>query len=98
MAKIISTEIRKRGFFGKVWKWLFIIFNVLMGIWTVSYWVSIGRLYSTTDNQWEQAGTTIGATMGTGALLVFWAIGAAILGGLALATRGKKIIVQETIE
>ena len=98
MAKIISTEIRKRGFFGKLWKWLFIIFNVLMGLWLVSYWVSIGRLYSTTANQAEQVGATIGATMGTGALLVFWAAGAVILGGLALATRGKKIIVQETIE
>ena len=36
--------------------------------------------------------------MGTGALIVFWAAGAAILGGLALATRGKKITIQETIE
>lgn len=99
MAKIISTEVRKRGIFGKLWKWLFIIFNVLMGIWVVTYWAMVAPMMTNQANTTaENVGAVAGATLGTGALIVFWAAGAAILGGLAMATRGKKIIVQETVE
>lgn len=98
MARIVMTETRQRGFFGKVFKWLFIIFNVLMGIWLVAYWVTIGQMVSDLKSTAEQAGGTIGATIGTGALIIFWAAGAAIIGGLSFATRGKKITTQETVE
>jgi hypothetical protein len=30
MTKIIRTEKRKRGLFGQIFKWLFIIFNIFM--------------------------------------------------------------------
>jgi hypothetical protein len=96
MVKVVSTEVRKRGFFGKIWKWLFIIFNVLMGVWVVSFWATVGQMITNTTNKWEQTGATIGATAGTGTLIVFWAADA--LGCLTLATRGKKILTQETIE
>ena len=91
MPKIVTTEIRRRGFFGKIWKWL--------GAWVVTYWVMIAPMMTNQANSTAQnVGATIGATLGTGALIVFWACGAAILGALAMATRGKKIIIQETVE
>lgn len=98
MAKIVMTEVRKRGFFGKLWKWFFILFNLAMAIWAVSYWIAIGNMISSSASDAHRAGAAIGGTLGTGMLLMMWIIGAGILGALALATRGKKIIIQETVE
>ena len=98
MVKTLTTEIRQRGFFGKLFKWLFIVFNILMGIWLATYWVMVGNMIAEQQSDAAMAGGTIGATIGTGALIIFWAAGAAILGGLAMATRGKKISIHETID
>jgi hypothetical protein len=38
MSRIIRTEKRKRGFFGWIFLLLFIVFNLLMGAWLISYW------------------------------------------------------------
>lgn len=78
----------KRGFFGTVFLWLFILFNILMLIWLVSYWGQIGEGL-TTGTEAEQAGTAIGGTIATGMLLGIWALGDVILGLLALLTRAK---------
>jgi hypothetical protein len=40
----------------------------------------------------------IGGTIGTGVNMVFWVMGAFILGMLVLFTRGRKIIIEEQIE
>lgn len=79
----------KRGFFGKVFKWSFILFNVLMAIWLFSYWGTIGGMMSDPMSEAEQAGAAIGATVGTGMLFGMWAVGVIILGALVLFTRPR---------
>jgi len=78
----------KRGFFGKVFKWLFILFNIIMVFWLISYWIQIGDLV-TGKSEMEQAGTAIGATIGTGMLAMIWVFGDVILGILVLFTRAR---------
>lgn len=79
----------KRGFFGKLFKFLFVVFNILMILWLFSYFSSISDLSKTTSSSAEQAGTAIGATIGTGMLLFLWGFGDIILGLLVLFTRPR---------
>lgn len=91
----IQREIRKRGIGGKLIKFLFIAFNILMLIWLVSYWVQIGNMMDGVQSEAERAGGAVGATLGTGMLLFIWAAGAIILGILTMLTRGQRILVTE---
>ena len=79
----------KRGFFGKLFKWSFIGFNILMVIWLFSYWGSIGDLANTAGSQAEKAGAAIGGTIGTGMLFGIWVFGDIILGLFVMFTRPK---------
>lgn len=78
----------KRGFFGRIFKWGFVAFNVLMALWI------FGGMNAASDgmnsmNDAERAGATVGAGLGAAMLLVLWAIGDIILGLLVLFTRPK---------
>ncbi|WP_406871594.1 hypothetical protein WHT83_14840 [Aminobacter sp. P9b] len=95
MAVTVRREVRKRGFFGHLFKWLFIIFNLLMLVWLVSYWVTAGQLLNEAASDAEKAGGAIGATLGTGMLVFFWVAGAVILGLFAMLSRGKTVVVTE---
>ena len=79
----------KRGFFGKLVKWGFIGFNILMVIWLFSYWGSVGDLASTAGSEAEKAGAAIGGTIGTGMLFCLWVFGDIILGLFVMFTRPK---------
>lgn len=79
----------KRGFFGKLFKWGFIGFNILMVIWLFSYWGSVGDLANTASSDAEKAGAAIGGTIGTGMLFGLWVFGDIILGLFVLLTRAK---------
>lgn len=96
MAKIIRKETRKRGFFGWLFLSIFVLFNLIMLAWLGTYWsmLSDGAALS----EAEKAGRALGGTMGTGVLLMFWVLGDIILGAFVLFSRGRKIIVEETIE
>ena len=96
MAAVTRIETRKRGFFGWLFKLIFILFNILMVVWLVSYWKSLGDMGSHRSDAWQE-GLAIGGTIGTTALLFFWALGDIILGMLTFFTRGKMVMV-ETIE
>ena len=45
-----------------------------------------------------KAGMAIGGTIGTGVIMVFWVMGAFILGLLVLFTRGRKTVIEERID
>ena len=85
----IQLRKPKRGFFGKVVKFLFVAFNVIMALWLFSYFGFIGDSYSGSASDAEAAGTAIGGTIGVGILLFLWAIGDLILGLFVLFTRPK---------
>lgn len=96
MPRIIRTETRKRGFLGKIAKWTFVIFNVVMLVWLIAYWGQLAEMSEGVRSEAEVAGAVIGGTLGTGMLVFFWGAGAVILGLFALLTKGKKIIVETT--
>ncbi len=91
----VQKEVSDRSGFGKVIKWIFIAFNLLMLIWVIGGMVGAGQISETAVNDAERAGAAIGATLGIGMLLVLWAIGDFILGLFVLFTRRKKIITVE---
>ncbi|WP_036772719.1 seryl-tRNA synthetase class IIa [Photorhabdus australis] len=78
----------KRSFFGKIIKWVFIAFNVLM-----AYWL-IGGMNAATENMdqlsnAEQIGAAIGTGLGAAMILGIWLVGDIILGIFVLLTRPK---------
>lgn len=78
----------KRGFFGKLFKWSFIAFNVLMLVWL------IGGMNAASDgmnglNDAERAGAAIGTGIGVALIFGIWVVGDIILGLFVLFTRPK---------
>ncbi len=86
-----GVQLRKptRGFFGKIFKWSFILFNILMIVWLVSYWGSVGQIVDGANSDAEQVGAAIGATLGTGMLFSIWFFGDIIIGLFVLFTKPK---------
>ena len=97
MTKVIRKEIRKRSAMGKIIKWAFIGFNVLMLIWFIGGMGAASEVANDAASDAEQAGAVIGTTLAAGMLLTLWAIGDVILGILVLLTRGEKTIIDETV-
>lgn len=80
----------KRGFFGKLFKWSFIAFNIFMVIWLVS------GMNAASDgmnnlNDAERAGAAIGTGIGMALIFGIWVIGDIILGLFVLFTRPKAV-------
>ncbi len=96
MTRIVRRERRKRGFFGFVFKWAFVLFNVFMAFWLISYWTAIAPNIGNATTEAYRAGATVGTAIGTGATMFFWVTGAVILGLFALLTRGKVTIIDES--
>lgn len=78
----------KRGFMGKLFKWGFIVFNVLMLIWLVT---GMGAATEGVEamSEAEQAGAAIGTGIGMTLILGLWVMGDIILGTLVLFTRPR---------
>lgn len=94
MATIVRTEKRQRSAFGKLIKWAFIGFNVLMIVWIISGMSAVSNI--AVDTEAARAGRAIGATIGFSMILGIWMMGVVILGLFVLLTRGDKVIVEET--
>lgn len=74
---------------GKVFKWLFILFNLFM---VYSLFTSLGggaEVINSTATDAEKAGAAIGAGLGLSMILGLWVIGDIILGLFVLFTRPK---------
>lgn len=91
----VQREVSDRTFFGKLIKWLFIGFNIIMLLWMVSSCVAVSDVSAEAVNDAERAGAAIGAGLGMTFLLFVWGIGDVILGLFVLFTRRKKIITVE---
>jgi DNA-directed RNA polymerase subunit RPC12/RpoP len=82
-----TIRVPKRGFFGKVFKWTFVLWNVLMLWWLVSGMNAASHVKATDDA--EKAGRAIGTALGGGIIVAIWVAGAVILGLFVLFTRPK---------
>ena len=79
----------KRGFFGKIFLWLFYLFNILMLVWFIGGMNAASDVASKAVTEAEKAGASIGAGLGAMYILTIWVIGDIITGLLALMTRPK---------
>ena len=79
----------KRGFFGKIFLWLFYLYNILMAWWLVEGTMSASEVMDTAVTEAEKAGAAIGTGMGVAMILTIWVVGAIITGLLALMTRPR---------
>ena len=91
---IVRTEKRQRSFAGKLIKWTFVAFNILMAVWIVGGLYSVSKI--PTYSVAQQIGSGVGAAIGVTMLLILWALGDLILGILVLVTRGNKVIIEES--
>lgn len=80
----------RRGFFGKLFKWSLIGFNILMLVWLVTYTGDIVEISDSAASDAERAGTALGGTLGAGMILTLWVMGDIILGLATLLTRPSK--------
>lgn len=97
---IVRKEVSDRTLMGKILKWLFIGFNVIMLLVMISTCSTTGEAINSAGANAEyaeaaRAGATIGAGLAIGSLLFVWLAGAVILGLFVLLTRRKKIIEVE---
>lgn len=74
---------------GKVFKCLFILFNILMAIWLIGGVASSAYVINNTISNTERAGTLLGTGLGASIILTLWVIGDVILGLFVLLTRPK---------
>lgn len=79
----------KRTAVGKIIKWVFILFNLLMILLMWGGCSNTSEVMSSAQSSAEQAGATIGAGLGLTFMLFIWALGDVILGLLVLFTRPK---------
>jgi len=89
---VVRREVSDRTAFGKLVKWIFIGFNILMVVWLIAGFGVASDSMENTVNDAERAGAAIGTTIGMGMIIVLWALGDIILGMFVLFTRRKKII------
>jgi len=80
----------KRTMFGKIVKWSFILFNVLMCVWMVAGMGSGSDAVNNASSDAEAAGAAIGTGLAGMLLLIIWALGDVILGLMFLFTRPSK--------
>lgn len=84
----VALRKPRRGFFGKLIKWSFIAFNLLMLIWLVTGMNAATKGIEALDGA-ERAGAAVGTTIGAALILGIWVVGDIILGLFVLFTRPK---------
>lgn len=80
----------KRSAFGKIIKFLFIGFNILMLIWLIGGVGSASQTLENAHSDAEQAGAAIGTGIGAMMIVFIWVAGAVVLGIMTLLTRPKR--------
>lgn len=84
-----ATKKPTRSFIGKLIKYSFIAFNILMLMWFVGGMSGSAEVIDSAQSEAEQAGAAIGTGIGAVFILFIWALGDLILGIPVLLTRPK---------
>ncbi len=85
-----KVEKTQRSLFGKIVKYTFIGFNILMLVWFIGGMASASKSIENATTEAEQAGATIGTGLGAMFIIFSWVVGAIILGIMTLLTRAKR--------
>ena len=80
----------ERTFFGKIVKWVFIGFNVLMLFWLIGGVGGGAEVMEGATSEAERAGAAVGTGIGAFLIILIWALGDVILGMMYLFTRPEK--------
>lgn len=98
MATIVRTEKRKRGVFGTIIWWAFLVFNAFMGL-VMYYAISTSADHAgKAASEAEQAGAAVGGVFASGVILSIWLVGALILGLIVALTRGKVVTIEKVLD
>jgi len=92
--KILIEDRESRSFFGKIIKWIFIIFNILMLLWAVGGTSDVAQM--DINDEYEAAGQAIGYAIGISIIFSMWAFGSVFLGIMVFFTRGKKRYIEKS--
>ena len=92
---VVRREVSDRTVAGKIFKYLFIAFNILMLLILVTGSMGAAEGAGEVASDAEAAGYAIGTAIGVGSILFLWVVGDFILGLFVLFTRRKKIIEVE---
>ncbi|WP_052389344.1 hypothetical protein [Belnapia moabensis] len=93
MAEPVLLEVReRRSRFGRVVKWCFWVFQLLMLVGSLSTCAAVTPYLAGPDPEVAMGAGLFGA-MAIGTLWVLWPVGTLLLGGLVLATRGRKRLI-----
>ena len=85
-----KVEKTQRSLFGKIVKYTFIGFNILMLVWFIGGMASASKGIENATTEAEQTGATIGTGLGAIFIIFIWVVGAVILGIMTLLTRAKR--------
>ena len=80
-------RVPKRGFFGKLIKWSFIGWNILMLVWFIGGMNAASKVETASDA--ERAGAAVGTAIGASLIIGLWVAGTIVLGLFVLLTRPK---------
>ena len=97
MVSTVVREMRRRSGWGKMWRFLFFAWNIVLGLHTL---LVVGHLSKLLEGRRGLDGV-VWTNLATHVLvreLAVWAAGAAFLGFLAYATRGERYLVETTEE
>ncbi len=86
-----GVQLRKptRTFFGKLVKYSFIGFNLLMLFWMIAGMGAASESYQQGMNEAQRAGAAVGTGIGAMLILAIWFFGDVILGIFVMLTRPK---------
>ena len=74
---------------GKLFKWTFILFNLLMAVWLIGGMMGASEIVTSATSGAQKAGATIGTGIGALLILFLWVIGDILLGVFVFFTRPK---------
>jgi hypothetical protein len=85
----VQLRKAKRSLLGKLIKYTFILFNLIMGWWLVAGMQMATKAVHETSGAAEHAGAAIGTGLGAVMIIFIWVVGDFILGLFVLFTRPK---------
>tara|TARA_Y100000590_G_C15403280_1_gene894678 strand:+ start:447 stop:839 length:393 start_codon:yes stop_codon:yes gene_type:complete len=86
-----------RSLLGNIFKWWFVIFNILMVVWIGSAINTTDEAIQDSEDEYEEAGAAVGGTIATGFICGIWFIGAVIFGMLAMVTKPSGTVITTTV-
>lgn len=91
MSETMMEERLPRKLGGKIVKWIFILFNILMVLWLIAGFNSASEGIDQYTTELEQGAHAVGTGIGAMLIVTVWVFGVIILTPVLLLTRGKKV-------